>query len=66
VTAPIQLAMPHARRPRPKCRVCEGRRLNTYGAPCSFCRRGVARFVCPTCGEALPCCACFGEMRAVP
>ena len=29
---PIQLAMPHARRPRPKCRVCEGRARGEGGA----------------------------------
>lgn len=61
-----QLTIPttRPRRARVVCRVCEGRRVYRYGAPCVFCRgSGVARFTCGACGEALPLCACFGEMR---
>ena len=63
---PDQLTIPttRPRRPRVTCRVCNGTTRNQFGNPCAFCSgSGVARFTCPTCGEALPCCPCLGEYR---
>lgn len=55
--------------PLVRCRVCTGSLVmpDWAGRPtaCTFCRDGVARFVCPRCGEALPLCSCFGELRGV-
>lgn len=55
--------------PLVRCRVCAGSCVmpDWAGHPtkCTFCRDGVARFVCSRCGEALPLCPCFGELRGV-
>jgi len=67
--AQLDLALPGAR--RVACRVCAGSCTvpgpYAWSAPvkCAFCVDGVARFVCTTCGEALPLCPCFGELRGV-
>lgn len=71
MTAAVQLdlvGVPGAR--RVPCRVCRGSQKmhsNIFRGelePCAFCTSGVARKSCDACGEALPLCPCFGELRA--
>lgn len=63
----LELALPGAR--HVPCRVCGGacevpHFSGLWKEPCAFCVNGVARFTCADCGEALPLCSCFGELRA--
>lgn len=70
MTAQLDLAgVPGAR--RVPCRVCAGTcqvpgpNARSSPVPCRFCVGGIAKKVCDACGEALPLCPCFGELRAV-